>query len=251
MSDAARRVVVTGCFNVRDLGGHPTEQGRWTRWRSVVRSDSPYGLAEEGWEQLWAYGIRTLIDLRSPCEVEPTAGHPDMIKINVPLEDSEDAAFFARWRGVYDRPRYCRESIERWPERHARAVTAIARAVPGGVLVHCRFGRDRTGVLVALLLRLAGVPLDIIAADYAISATRLNPVYERLMSTAPDETARRRLQRENVSAASTITGALATLDVREYLLTGGATAADLDLVVERLVEGLKRRARGGIRPRAS
>jgi hypothetical protein len=208
-------------------------------------------LAEDGWEQLWAYGIRTLVDLRSPCEFKPTAGHPEMITVNVPLEDSEDAAFFARWRGVYDRPRYCRESIERWPERHARAVTAIARAAPGGVLVYCRFGRDRTGVLVALLLRLAGVPLDVIAADYAISATRLHPLYERLMSTAPDDTARRRLQRENVSAASTITGALATLDVREYLLTGGATAADLDLVVERLVEGLQRRTRGGIRSRAS
>jgi protein tyrosine/serine phosphatase len=207
-------------------------------------------LAEDGWEQLWAYGIRTLIDLRRPYEFEPTAGHPEMITVNVPLEDSEDAAFFAQWRGVYDRPRYCRESIERWPERHARAVTAIARAAPGGVLVHCRFGRDRTGVLVALLLRLAGVPLDVVAADYAISATRLHALYERLMSEAPDDTARRRLQRENVSAASTITGALATLDVREYLLTGGATATDLDLVVERLVEGPQRGARGGIGPRA-
>jgi protein tyrosine/serine phosphatase len=250
VSEVSRRVVVAGCFNVRDLGGHQTEKGGWIRWRSVVRSDAPYGLAEGGWERLWAYGIRTLVDLRSPSEVEPAVGHPDMVRINVPLGDSEDAAFIARWRGVYDRPRYCRESIERWPERHARAVTAIARAAPGGVLVHCRFGRDRTGVLVALLLRLAGVPLDVIAADYAISAAQLRPVYERLMSEAPDETARRRLQRENVSAASTITRALATLDVREYLLSGGATAPDLDLVVDRLVEGLPRQTRGAVRPRA-
>ena len=98
---------------------------------------------------------------------------------------------------------------------------------------------------------LAGVPLDVIAADYAIGATRLHPLSERLMSGAPDDTARRRLQRENVSAASTITGALTTHDVREYLRTGGATAADPDLVVERLVEDLRRQTRGGIRSRAS
>jgi hypothetical protein len=71
------------------------------------------------------------------------------------------------------------------------------------------------------------------------------------MSQAPDEMARRRLQRENVSAASTIAGALATVDVREYLLTGGATAPDLDLVVERLVEGMPQQTRGAVRPRVS
>ena len=54
-------------------------------------------------------------------------------------------------------PLYYRDALKRWPERHAAAISAIARAQPGGVLIHCKRGVDRTGIMTLLLLAAVGV----------------------------------------------------------------------------------------------
>ena len=73
---SARRIVIPGAFNVRDLGGLPTTDGRTTRWGRFVRSDLLSGLPDEAREALFAYGVRTVVDLRtteetmqSPCSL--------------------------------------------------------------------------------------------------------------------------------------------------------------------------------------
>jgi protein-tyrosine phosphatase len=223
-----------GCFNVRDLGGFPTRSGGTTAWGAVVRSDSPEALTDEGWAALRAHGIKTIVDLRDPREREDLPTLAELAAVHVPVLDFGDDAFFEPWRGTWDTPRFYRAVLGHWQDRFTDAVVAVARADPGGVLVHCQVGRDRTGLVSALLLSLAGVPAEEIAADYALSAERLRPLYERLASELEDETARARLHRENASEAGWMLDLLGELDVEGYLLKGGATARDLDAVRQRL-----------------
>ena len=111
---------------------------------------------------------------------------------------------------------------------------AVARARPGGVLVHCQVGRDRTGLVCALILSLVGVPPEAIAADYALSAARLRPLYDEWLGTTTDPVERERLRRENISEAAAMLDVLRTIDAESYLRAGGAADSDLEAVRARL-----------------
>ncbi len=65
-----RQLQWEGCFNIRDLGGLPTIEGTITRWKVVIRADLLGRLNTSGYEALLAYGIKTIIDIRGPNEVE-------------------------------------------------------------------------------------------------------------------------------------------------------------------------------------
>jgi protein tyrosine/serine phosphatase len=234
-SAVERHLQWEGCFNVRDLGGFPTRSGGTTAWRAVVRSDSPDALTAAGWDALRAHGIRTIVDLRDPTEREELPAAAELHAVHVPVLDFGDAAYWDSLRGAWDTVRFYRSALERWRDRFTNAVVAVARAEPGGVLVHCQVGRDRTGLVSALLLALAGVPAEEIAADYALSAGQLRPLYERLLREAEDDTARRRLHSENASEAEWMLDVLEGLDVESYLLGGGATDDDLAAARQRLL----------------
>jgi protein tyrosine/serine phosphatase len=235
-SAAERHLQWEGCFNVRELGGFPTRSGGTTAWGAVVRSDSPAALTEQGWAALRAHGIRTIVDLRDPIEREELPPLAELDAVHAPVLDLGDDAFFEPWRGTWDTPRFYRAVLAHWQDRFTAAVVAVARAEPGGVLVHCQVGRDRTGLVTAMLLSLAGVPAAEIAADYALSAERLRPLYDRLAAELEDESARARLHRENASEASWMLDLLGELDVEAYLLAGGATAEDLAAARRRLLD---------------
>jgi hypothetical protein len=103
--------------------------------------------------------------------------------VSLPLDGlDEDPAFGERWASgpQFATPLYYRPHLERFPERSARVIAAIAAAEPGGVLVHCVGGRDRTGQIAMLLLALAGVAPEAIAADYELSSAGLTRRYEAL-----------------------------------------------------------------------
>lgn len=158
------------CQNVRDLGGLPTTDGDRIRPGALVRADDLCQLTPASVAALREYGIRRIIDLRGSLEAKldpgPFAGDP--MYRRVPFIDEEadrhrDPEKEATLLTTY------RASVERNAGHIAAGITALALAPPGGVLVHCAAGRDRTGVHVALALRVAGVAVDEIAADYALS----------------------------------------------------------------------------------
>ena len=215
-----------GCTNVRDLGGLRTCDGHMTRWGAVVRSDTPARLTEAGWSSLYAYGIRTIISLRTYGMVEDgltiTLPHPDLVTVQVAIEDITDTEFVQQWvnTNFWGTPLYYKDALRRWPERHAAAISAIAQARPGGVLFHCIRGHDRTGIIALLLLALVGVTPDEIIADYVLS---------------PDPERDELLAREHSSVREAILGALAGLNVDGYLGMGGVSQADLAAVRKRLV----------------
>jgi protein-tyrosine phosphatase len=132
---ADRNLDWPGCFNARDLGGLRTTEGRETRRRAVVRSDNLDHLTGEGWAELRAYGVRTVIDLRNdderPTHPEPRAS--GLTTVHVPLDDLDDTRFWADWANgpQFATPLYYRPFLERKPERAAAAVAAVARARPG------------------------------------------------------------------------------------------------------------------------
>ena len=234
-----------GCLNARDLGGYETEDGRETRWGTVVRSDSPAALTEAGRAALAGYGVRTIVDLRLPDELErepnPFAepGDHGIAYTNVSFIDPAAAPPDAVSTLAED---YL-QMLERYRQGVAEALAAIARApADGAVLVHCAAGKDRTGLISALLLGLVGVPADTVAADYALTAELLRPRDEAWLEAAPPE---ERAEREAMLAryAPTAEVMLAVLEgleeryggVEPYLRSTGLSQDDLDRLRDRLV----------------
>jgi protein-tyrosine phosphatase len=145
-----------GCANVRDLGGLRTVDGRETAWGAVVRGDTPDNLTPAGWDALMAHGVRTIVDLRNVDERTAMPARPDGIEtVHVPLDGVEDTEFWSEWGTgpQFGTPLYYRPHLERFPERNARAIAAVAQAEPGGVLIHCVGGKDRAGQIAMLLIR--------------------------------------------------------------------------------------------------
>jgi protein-tyrosine phosphatase len=227
-----------GCFNARDLGGLRTTDGRETRRRAVVRSDNLDHLTGEGWAELRAYGVRTVIDLRNdderPIHPEPRAS--GLTTVHVPLDDLDDTRFWADWANgpQFATPLYYRPFLERKPERAAAAVAAVARARPGGVVVHCGGGRDRTGLVTMLLLAMVGVAPEHIASDYELSYDRMRRLYAELEEDDQGPILQEFLRRENTSARSSILATLSSLDVEACLGSGGL--GDVAAVRARLLE---------------
>jgi protein-tyrosine phosphatase len=243
-----RRLSWEGCRNVRDLGGHPTEDGGETRMGAVVRADSVRQLTEAGWAALVDYGIRTIVDLRLHSELEEDpAGDVPVKVLHVPFFEEisleEQLAIAERWLTAPDGVTATRgaylEMLERYRGNAAAAVSVVARAPEGGVLVHCAGGKDRTGLVSALLLRLAGVSIGDVAADYGLSAENLEAMLQEWVEGAGDESERELRRRMGASPADAMTQVLEQLErehgsVRDYLLDGGASRGDLDRVRSRL-----------------
>jgi protein-tyrosine phosphatase len=216
-----------GCTNVRDLGGLRTLDGRVTRWGAVVRSDHPARLTAAGWSALYEYGIRTIITLATdgnPENIPDSAPRPpDLVTIRCAIEDFTDTEFVDLWvmNELCCTPLYYRDALKRWPERHVAVIEAVARARPGGVLIHCKRGHDRTGIVTLLLLALAGVEPGDILADYELSLDSERDIL---------------LAREQTTTRETILTTLAQLDVESYLRAGGLSQADLIAARTRLLE---------------
>jgi protein-tyrosine phosphatase len=209
-----------------------------TRFGAVVRSDNPRGLTEAGIAAVRDHGVRSVVDLRDPVELKRHGPLPDLgvDRFHVSVLDLGDEEFWATWRGRYETVTFYREALERWASRWAQAITAIARAPDGGVLVHCHVGRDRTGMVCALALSVAGVPPVAIAEDYALSAERLQPLYDEWLAVEQDPKVHARLERENVSEAAARLPIREELDVERFLLRAGAGPEDLEILRARLVD---------------
>jgi protein tyrosine/serine phosphatase len=226
-----------GCFNVRDLGGLPATDGRPIRRGAVVRGDQANRLTAAGWSALEAHGVRTIIDLRDPTERRPDAAPrpAHLTTIELPLEDQADNEFWHHWRRFSCTPLYYRPFLDHASARMAAVFAAIAEADPGGVLVHCGAGRDRTGLVTLVLLALLGVSPELIAADHALSADRLRPLFAREGRADEDVGAQEQLRRANTSARAEILATLASLDATAYLRAGGLRSDQLGTISRRLL----------------
>ncbi len=226
--EASRVLAWDGCVNVRDLGGLPLEGGGETRFGVAVRADSIRTLSDRGWRRLVEYGIGLAIDLRGDeeCADDPPVALPiEVVRFPVP----GDNPVVREWPSMHDAYSALLADHRR---EFAGAVATVARS-EAPVVIHCVGGRDRTGIVSALMLRLAGVPLEAIAADHAVSDESWAPYNEDWCAAATSDWERDRRRRILVPAGTTMADLLAELDVRAYLRAGGATDVDLDTLVVR------------------
>jgi len=224
-----------GCVNVRDVGGLPTEDGQDTRFGSIVRADQIADLTDDGWRALDEYGVRVAIDLRGEYEVadDPPRDVPIRV-VRITISPREAPAAF-EWPSIGEA---YRALLGHFRPQFAAAIETIGRE-DGPVVIHCAGGRDRTGLAVALLLRLARVASETIAADHAISDESFAPYHDAWFAEAPDEHEHARRRRIALPAGRTMADVLGEVEERyggprEYLLGGGATPAGLGRAVRRL-----------------
>lgn len=174
-AEPARLVALEAVHNFRDLGGYATADGRHTVWRTLFRADGLYRLTPADVVALEPLGLRTVIDLRSAPELSergrfPVDVHP-VVFHHFPIID-------ATW-ALADRPQHGRdedfliwayqEMLTVGAPRFAAAFDALAEPDALPAVFHCAAGKDRTGLLAALLLGSFGVSHDDIVADYALT----------------------------------------------------------------------------------
>ena len=170
-----RHLPVPGTLNFRDAGGYPTTDGGVTAWRRLLRSDGLHRLGQGAARQLSALGLRTVVDLRTSAETLLAPSPLDdlaaggALTMHISLIGDDLDALPADLAEIYD------FIVDQRGTAIAAAIRALAR--PGGLpgLVHCTAGKDRTGIVVAFALAAAGVPDQIVAADYALSSLYLDP----------------------------------------------------------------------------
>jgi protein-tyrosine phosphatase len=230
------------CLNVRDLGGLTTADGRRVRRGALVRSDQLCRLDDAGRQALLAHGVRTVIDLRTPAEAEkdpdPTWREEGVDYVLVPQQDQQ---FWASIEPARTRAERDARVLDQRGEHIAAMARAVANSVPGGVLIHCLAGKDRTGIAVALLLGLVGVPDADIAADYALSEAALASEKAAALAGAADDEARARIERGYDSRAETMLATLAHLHARHggalaYLTRAGLTGTEVERIRARLLD---------------
>lgn len=170
-------------LNTRDLGEYRSEiTGRELRSWSVLRSDVQNYPSDRDVEFLKRYNITTIIDLRSEKEVQrKTSGFadkPGFAYFNVPIEEGS---------GIPETVSAVSESYMKIAEsKNIARVFMLIAAASGGVMYNCTAGKDRTGVVSAILLGLCGVADDTIVADYMISKILNRERFEMIRQNFPD-----------------------------------------------------------------
>jgi protein-tyrosine phosphatase len=197
-----------------------------------VRSDNLLSLNASGQEALIAYGVTDVIDLRSESEVEsspspfaamePFAGQAP-VYTHLALVDDATMSKLAEASSMFERYLMM---LEHRPEAFKEIFSALARA-EGTVVFHCFAGKDRTGMVAAMSLALAGVDVDTIAADYAETDTQMATRYAEWLAASPPELVEE-MRKDLSCPPERIVGVLEHLDTRWGGVEGYLDAARVD-----------------------
>ncbi len=236
-----RRVALEGCLNFRDLGGYPTTSHRRVRWGALYRSDALHDLTEQDVRTVRDdLGVRLVIDLRSEGEImsegigllprEPVGyEHVPLLEGIGEVPDRDDLGH-----------RYFR-ILEQAPAHVAAILERLAHTSHPTVF-HCAAGKDRTGMVAAILLGVLGVPDPEIVEDYVLTSYALEGILDRLTQMPSYELLREELPPETLHARpETMESLLARIrkrfgSMRGYARSTGTPEATLRKLEERLVE---------------
>jgi protein-tyrosine phosphatase len=247
-----------GAVNVRDLGGLPTDDGGETIAGRLLRSDNLQELSPSDVRRLVRdMGLTTVVDLRSSAELESEgpapldavpgvrhAHHPVIPELGSATDAVAEALLLKKDQ---DRSRYPSDPtcghylgyLEDRPDQVVGAIRTIAHD-KGVALVHCAAGKDRTGVVVALALTVAGVRAPAVVADYAATGNRTEAIVDRLRRSP---TYARDIDSRPIDAhwarPETMTAFLEQMDARyggvaRWLTDNGLEPGELDLLRTKL-----------------
>jgi protein-tyrosine phosphatase len=184
------RWALGSAVNFRDLGGKPLSSGGWTRPGVLFRSASPQFLSRSDATTLvQELGLRLVVDLRLPAEAAAEGrgplGETSVRYRNVPLLGAGGGESELRMLGGHGDllTRHYISYVQSSPHSFVEIYRDLASSDGLPALVHCAAGKDRTGVVVAVLLDALGVTEEAIVADYARTAEAMPRVMHRLAST--------------------------------------------------------------------
>lgn len=170
-----------GMFNLRDLGGYATRDGRRTRPGRIFRADSLAHVTEADLAHLEGLGLRIICDLRTAAEI---ADYPDRLPTDTRHEHNPmqmNVNVMADYRRpdfdwtAFELEHLFMHMLDQSGGTFRRVFAHLAEAEAYPYLFHCAAGKDRTGVTAALLLRVAGVPDETIVDDFALSDVHIEP----------------------------------------------------------------------------
>jgi protein-tyrosine phosphatase len=244
-----RRIRLQGSYNFRDIGGYPAADGQTVRWERLYRSDALFRLTPDDLEALRPLGLTTLIDLRTHAEIERTGpsplldAHGAVIRHHPFLNDPVDAD---DPNALPDLSELYAGLLETGAETIRGVFDTLANTATYPAVIHCAVGKDRTGIMVSILLRSLGVDDATIAADYAITETNFAELIAYLEATNNTELlAQINSVRPEILAApvETMRDFLALIDTRfggtdQLLADSGVPSGAKDEVRAQLLEPL-------------
>jgi protein tyrosine/serine phosphatase len=231
-----RRLAWDACLNVRDLGGLRCTGGL-VRSGVLVRASILGSLTPAGSAAVRAFGVRTVIDLRGPDEVTAVPSPFGMGLSNRNVRVDEEHTLKLHEHAIAGTMPQQLADLAREGSGLRAALVAIASADPA-IVVHCQAGRDRTGIVVALLLATLGVADEDVVADHCASDIELADEYARFRAEHPEvaaDMAERQARRawvfgELLSAIRAQHG-----HAEGYLKVVGVRSADIERLREMLV----------------
>lgn len=184
MKQLQRHLQLSGCHNLRELGGYTNLEGKQIRWSTLLRSDCLDRLPLSSQQKLLEYGVKTIIDLRSSLEVNRDKyALSRTLKIeylNLPLVDNREEIETIKQKTLLEHNYF-------FLEKRSPAIKTILETIATkqtAIVIHCAAGKDRTGIIIALLLALLNVPIATIAEDYQLSERALASLYINLREKA-------------------------------------------------------------------
>lgn len=240
-----RRILKQGTFNARDAGGYPVADNKWLRERRIYRSDALNALTPADIEEFVHLGISTVVDLRDAREADRA---PDMIDRGavryerVPIfEDRLFERDFGKFPNLAD---LYRMIMDEHIHQLVRVLEIVSEASTHPVLVHCTAGKDRTGLVIALLHATVGLAPKTILEDYGASEKILGSKFEervrnlyRQMAVPPEILGDAPRHAPPSYLASALEDARADAgSVKEFLAKKGFGAAKQDHLVANLTE---------------
>ena len=189
-TDTERCLALEGCFNFRDLGGYRAAGDKTVRWGMLYRSDGLQRSSPADLETFARLGLRNVVDLRSAEEVAERGRIPDQpgrSYRHIPMLDLlPPAEELPSW----DRPDFVASEYLRMVSAGAHAIgevlAVLAEPDSYPLVYHCFAGKDRTGILSAVVLELLGVGDDDIVSDYALSRVGLTRMLAELRARHPE-----------------------------------------------------------------
>ncbi len=249
MMPQPRHIAIDGTHNIRDLGGYMTARGTIIPPRRFLRADCLHRLAPGGTDILIAEGLRCVIDLRTRHEVEQAPSHFEGVSgvdyVNIPLFDTLSPEALASVQAQDSHPLvpFYITALETRRAAIRDILTSIARVDHGAVVFNCTAGKDRTGIIAALLLGLAGVSDADIIEDYVLTEQMIPDLVAEFLSIS------RAKGGDVLSYATLLESPAGTMEetlshiraqhgsVRNYVNHLGLEREDLGRLVDRLCGG--------------
>lgn len=231
---------IEGGYNIRDLGGYPIKESYSTQNHVLIRSGNLDKLSQVAQQQLIDYGMKTIIDLRDEWEIQdfpsPFAKSTTIIYRNLPLI-GDKLSSNAMWKAELQSYTALHELYIKYLDYCQYQIGTIISAIAESrftTLFYCHAGKDRTGIVAALLLGAVDVPDSAIAEDYALSESQITHLIQQWREYAVQHGQdMQQFERDVASNSETMLGTLDYLtrrygSVTNYLYICGVSDSQLN-----------------------